>query len=119
MPYKNKEDQQRYARQHYLDNKELYKQRAKGSDKRYIVWYKELKSSLSCSKCGESRPACIEFHHPDGNKNEFNISQMVNRKWGKKRVLEEIAKCETLCSNCHKDFHWSHLFNNGLVSQLA
>jgi hypothetical protein len=109
-PQKRKEYQKNYVKQHYLDNKEIYKQRAKESNKRYVQWFKEIKNSLVCTKCGENRPACIEFHHPEHSKKETTVATMIRKQWSRKRVLEEIAKCEILCSNCHKDFHWSQFF---------
>jgi len=62
-----------------------------------------IKGNSKCSRCSESHSACLDFHHV-GEKLEC-VSRMVSRNcaWGS--VLDEIAKCEVLCSNCHRKLH--------------
>ena len=36
-----------------------------------------------------------------GNDKEENVSVMVLRGLGRKKILAEIAKCELVCANCH------------------
>jgi hypothetical protein len=69
------------------------------------VWFKTIKETLSCIKCNENRWWCLEFHHRDPNEKEKAISWAMWH-WGKKRILAEIAKCDVLCANCHRDFHY-------------
>jgi len=54
-----------------------------------------------CVDCGELDIRVLEFDHVKGNKIAA-VSSLIshNRNWGK--VLEEIAKCEVRCANCHK-----------------
>jgi len=67
-----------------------------------VNWYKEIKLSLSCECCGYDRiPQAIEFHHVDPSTKVANVSDMVFSLYSKKRILEEIAKCEVLCLICH------------------
>jgi len=68
------------------------------------AWYIELKSRLVCS-CGESHPACIQFHHVDAKAKEMSVSDAIRRRWGKARILAEMEKCEVLCANCHIKLH--------------
>lgn len=68
-------------------------------------WYRDYKSSVYCNRCGVDHPAVIEFHHTAGDKIDC-VSNMVVRGFAIKRILEEIQKCEVLCSNCHKYEHW-------------
>ena len=63
-----------------------------------------IKKTLSCT-CGENHPACLEFHHIDPSIKEFEISGAV-RLYGKEKIMNEIAKCIVLCSNCHRKRHW-------------
>lgn len=70
------------------------------------TWFQELKSQLSCSKCGENHPACLEFHHKNPQEKEFTISSMIGRK-RKELILEEIKKCVVLCANCHRKEHYN------------
>ena len=56
-----------------------------------------------CIKCGEKDPACLDFHHRDPTTKEGHIGEF--RKFGMKRLLAEIEKCDVLCANCHRKFH--------------
>jgi hypothetical protein len=59
----------------------------------------QFKLDSGCSKCGyNAHPAALQFNHVAGNK-QFNVSQDLKRKWN--NTIEEIAKCEVLCANCH------------------
>lgn len=62
----------------------------------------EIKKQKGCKECGyNDNPVALTFHHPDDNK-EGNVSTMIQKGQGKKKILSEIEKCEVLCSNCHK-----------------
>lgn len=57
-----------------------------------------------CVKCGEKHPACLDFHHREGKKDKLgNIGEIRNFAFPK--LLAEIAKCDILCSNCHRIHH--------------
>ena len=58
-----------------------------------------------CSKCGYNKyPEVLEFHHKNPSQKDFNISSKGHsRSWSK--VREEIAKCDLLCANCHREVH--------------
>lgn len=62
--------------------------------------------NLSCIRCGEDHPAVIDFHHRNQSEKEIEVSIAVYRGWSLKRLKEEIAKCDILCSNCHRKHHW-------------
>lgn len=98
-----KECRKIYIREHYLNNKKYYIDKASQSDERHKVWWDEYKRDLKCSKCGFDNPLALDFHHL-GDK-DFNISYMVNRHLSKKKILQEIEKCIVLCSNCHRKVH--------------
>lgn len=52
-----------------------------------------------CVDCGETDPIVLEFDHLQDKK--FAISAGIrNRNWAD--VLDEIAKCEVVCANCHR-----------------
>ena len=59
-----------------------------------------------CKKCGETRIWVLDFHHDDPSKKENMISKLMNSNFPKAK--EEAAKCDLLCSNCHRDFHFNH-----------
>lgn len=70
-----------------------------------INWLKEYKSTLTCSKCPENHPSCLEFHHIDPNSKLGNISEEV-RNWSIDRLKTELQKCIVLCANCHRKEHY-------------
>lgn len=61
-----------------------------------------MKTGTKCKICGEGRPRCLVFHHTKDKK--YNIWDLIGN--GRKiRFLEEIKKCEIICSNCHRLLH--------------
>ena len=59
----------------------------------------DIKLTIGCAQCGFNKhPAALQFNHIKEDK-LFNISQDVKRKW--EDIINEIAKCEVLCANCH------------------
>jgi hypothetical protein len=98
----------RYRRDWYEKNKD----RAKGSVKRrrreIRDWLKTAKADLRCSRCQESHVACLDFHHRERTEKEIAVALVIQQGWSMKRILEEIAKCEVLCSNCHRREHFDH-----------
>lgn len=56
-----------------------------------------------CSDCKVSYPPIVmDFHHVKGVK-KFSIARSDTKS--KKMLLDEIAKCELLCANCHRLKH--------------
>ncbi len=66
------------------------------------VWLQALKENHPCVDCGVVyHPVVMDFHHRDPASKLFNIG----RKWGSTSIsllLEEIAKCDLICANCHR-----------------
>lgn len=61
-----------------------------------------IAKDVPCLDCGHRFPAvCMDFDHVRGKK-RFNISQMVGGGVTPQALAEEIAKCEVVCSNCHR-----------------
>ena len=97
-----------YNRQWNKDNrdKRLQHERTHRQNKR--EWLKELKHKLFCIKCGKNHIACLDFHHKNPVEKDMGIAKMLYR-WSKKKIEEEIAKCDVLCSNCHRKEHYGLL----------
>ena len=88
--------------------------RDKQRDKRNALrkWIREdLIGNKTCSRCPENHIGCLEFHHQDPSKKEQTITLMAAGKYSRTKILEEISKCELLCSNCHRKHHWEEKFN--------
>jgi hypothetical protein len=69
-------------------------------------WFNSLKGQLKCLICGEDHIGCLEFHHEDPGLKEDSLAMMVHNGASKQKLLAEIAKCKTLCANCHRKLHW-------------
>lgn len=98
------ECQKEYRRQHYVRNRQKYLEKAAKWNKEFRGWYQGYKTQFICVKCGESHPACIDFHHPNDDK-YMEVSRLVSAGC-KQKVLEEIEKCIPVCRNCHAKIHW-------------
>lgn len=106
----NKEYHKIKSAEHYVANKERYKECARKRKTVVRDWLKEYKKTLNCNRCPENDPVCLVFHHKDPVKKEINISAAISNRWTIKRVLKEINKCEVLCSNCHLKHHCKNGF---------
>jgi hypothetical protein len=52
-----------------------------------------------CVDCGEADPVVLDFDHVRGVKRK-EVSKLVTAST--KTLLEEIAKCDVRCANCHR-----------------
>ena len=58
-----------------------------------------------CVDCGNSYPDCVyDFHHIDDKEEHVSVLIRNNRKI--ETILNEAAKCELLCANCHRLRHF-------------
>lgn len=57
-----------------------------------------------CERCGYDRClAALEWHHRDPTAKEFALNDGATRSL--ERMREEVAKCDLLCANCHREVH--------------
>lgn len=64
-------------------------------------WYNLLKEGKVCTDCGNSYHfAAMQWDHLPGFTKHTELAKLV-KAGGKKAILEEIAKCELVCANCH------------------
>lgn len=64
----------------------------------------DFKKTLSCKKCGETRYYLFEFHHRNPEEKDFQISD--HSRAPLEQLIAEIEKCDTLCANCHREWHY-------------
>jgi hypothetical protein len=63
-----------------------------------------------CGICGyDNCPQALEFHHLNPHEKEITLSKMTAgpKKW--KTIVNELRKCVMVCSNCHREIHFSDL----------
>ena len=97
-----------YAQQHYQNNKEKYKTKARINNAKYLEANKQLINevkSKGCSLCSETEPCCMDFHHIDPNTKIDTVSRIALNATSIQTLQAEIDKCVVLCSNCHRKVH--------------
>ena len=105
MPYKDPKDPRRkeVARKHYVANKQkVLVANAKHRKNKRAEW-QAFKATLSCTKCGFSHPAAIDFHHVF--KLDYRSVNKLAQQGLYKQARAEIKKCIVLCANCHRIHH--------------
>ena len=87
------------------ENKELCnttRKRAYIKKRKFVTDYKK---KSKCCKCGEGHLSCLVFHHRNPKEKDFYIGCSIMGK-GMKTIINEIAKCDVLCANCHAKLHY-------------
>jgi len=86
---------------HYRANKRSYVAKARKYQNEVVkTWMQEYKTNHPCADCGNFYHYCqMDFDHL-GDKVR-NVSLMASR-YGRQQLLAEIAKCDLVCSNCHR-----------------
>lgn len=90
MPYKNKQDLYDYQVKRWIDRK---------------IKAIEYKGG-SCTSCGYAKHySALEFHHPNPLEKDCDWNKLRLKSWDK--ITSELDKCILLCSNCHREVHYS------------
>ncbi len=110
-----------YNKQWYQDNRESELEKSRKwhrenreasnvSNRKYKQSLRDLinerKKMGACIRCGIADYRVLDFHHIDPTQKKFEVNTAFKKNIGKKVILEEIAKCELVCSNCHRILHW-------------
>ena len=72
---------------------------ARAAAKEYVYQYL---LTHPCQHCGESDPRVLEFHHRHPNEKDMDITQIMSGGYSLERLMNELAKCDVLCANCHR-----------------
>jgi hypothetical protein len=104
QPYNNcRACRAQYLREHCARHRDRYVAQAVRRKKKLTAERADYLIALfrerHCVDCDEDDPLVLEFDHLADKK--FNISAgLRNRNWHD--VLDEIAKCDVVCANCHR-----------------
>ena len=107
-----------YRREHYRQNRQAYVERNVALFRaRRLEWQRRLCAYLRdhpCADCGEADPIVLEFDHRDPATKTHTLNWLVRRGHAWPTVLEELAKCDVRCANCHRrrtavQFNWPNL----------
>lgn len=101
-----KERQAASAKKHYLANKELMKERARARNAVRLLEIQEYIrkcKSVPCMDCNQVYPPFVmDFDHREPDQKEFTIARAYSSLYGQKKLEAEVAKCDVVCSNCHR-----------------
>jgi hypothetical protein len=80
--------------------KNVYLDKNKRKDERLKEYLRKAKD-VPCADCQKKYPFFVmDFDHREDKR--FSVGQLVYRgSW--KRLLTEIAKCDVVCANCHRE----------------
>jgi hypothetical protein len=67
-------------------------------------WAVALKGG-KCERCGYNKCcAALDFHHRNPSDKDLHWENF--RGWSRAKIESEIAKCELICANCHREEHF-------------
>lgn len=85
-------------REQHLSNVNRRNAKMREERGRFLVSY--LRSN-PCVDCGEADLVVLDFDHVRGEK-KFNVVEAMLGGYKWESVLDEIAKCDIRCANCHR-----------------
>ena len=102
MSYKDIVKRREAHKRYYVKNKALY---AKKNINRRLVLAKFVLGlkQKPCYDCGIQYPFYVmDFDHNGKQEKLSSIARMSRNGFSEKKILEEIEKCDLVCSNCHR-----------------
>lgn len=98
----HREKRRAWERSYYARNKEKF---ASKQYKKYRLnrdWIIAYKLKHPCVDCGETDPIVLDFDHRDPKTKLKGVATLVVCGIALQRVIEEVAKCDVRCANCHR-----------------
>lgn len=100
-----------YNKRHYRQNKAKYIENKNHNKETILNELRQYKEKNPCADCGKYFPYyAMEFDHQHSKKYEIAI---IARHGSRKKLWEEIKKCELVCCLCHR--HRTHGENRSVV----
>lgn len=106
MPYADPLDERARAarRKHYINNKQQYKARNDKARQQAAEIIRAAKN-IPCMDCEVKYPPYVmDFDHRDPSQKLGTANDMA--RYGLNKLRAEIAKCDVVCSNCHRERTW-------------
>lgn len=80
----------------------MIKERRYADRVRFREWLRSLKDNKECVDCEQQYPwYVLQWDHLPEYQKEYTIGDFSRNVVSKEKVLNEIAKCELVCANCH------------------
>ena len=99
-----------YTNGKYPSGKQKYKPKCKKCEysfdlERLREVIRAFYGELKCQRCGYANYAgALECHHRRPSEKDFEICKM--KTFSEDRIKRELAKCDLLCANCHREVHF-------------
>lgn len=110
-----RECQSAHQKEWYQKNKNRRKRQVNQQRKELRLKLKEILDKIKdvpCKDCNQKyNPWQMDFDHLKDKK--ANVGELANGCYSVEVVLEEVAKCEVVCANCHRDR--THKRNQGPI----
>ncbi len=91
----------------YQENSEREKANNRIWFAKEFEWYISLKDN-PCSDCNQKfHFSAMQWDHRPGTDKVESVSRLMGGYRGRKIILEEIAKCDLVCANCHSIRTWA------------
>lgn len=98
------------CKRRYRLNRDRYKQNADAYREKFYPQHKDKLRQIvvaakekPCVDCGRTYPTYVmDLDHVRGKK-RLAVSRLVSRMVSEAALREEIAKCDVVCSNCHRE----------------
>ena len=94
--------QRPYNVAYYQRNRQLEIERVRVRQAGMVDLLRDLRR-VPCSDCGgQFEPYQMDFDHRDPSIKSFNVMTGRAMLMSTRRVLDEVAKCDVVCANCHR-----------------
>jgi hypothetical protein len=123
MPHKDRIEKNAYHRAYYAGHRDVLNGRmAVANKRRRHDRYAEVQrlKSEPCTDCRRAFPYYVmDFDHRDPAFKTDDVASMVKRMFTWETVLNEIAKCDLVCANCHRlrTYHGSNSYKTRRFEQ--
>lgn len=85
----------------YRKNRKYYISKSIERNNKTIEFIRFIKETSPCFDCGIKYPYYVmDFDHRIDEEKKFCIGH--HRFYGKQQLIDEIKKCDIVCSNCHR-----------------
>ena len=105
MPTRNRQDQEKVNRWRAANPTKVKASNRRAKIKYRAKWQKFLKAykvEKGCMDCGFDKwYEALDFDHVRGDK-LFEIRAHIVQSKSEAVIMNEIAKCEVVCANCHR-----------------
>jgi hypothetical protein len=94
--------QRTYNVEYYRRNRDIELQRVRVRQAGMVELLRDLRR-VPCADCGGTfKPYQMDFDHRDPATKSFKVMTGRAMLMSTRRVLDEVAKCDVVCANCHR-----------------